>query len=172
MQEDRKKYGIWSGPPLRRLLEERAGAARTPTGVVNAVADRYLEMVRRSAPTLAVAEWAVALEALRRRPPAKETAVALARLWDGIEDDLDAAIRAAGRHPADTGSSAPPPDLSGVDGAGLAAKLRRLSYPETVAVVDVAERFWSRFDPADSLFALSHPVIAAALTVLGARVSP
>ncbi len=166
--EDKKKYGIYAGPPLRQLLDERAGGSHTPTAVVNTVADRYLEIVRRAVPALTRTEWALVLEALRRRQPARATAAALATLWDEIDDDLAAAIHAAGSRSGGAGA----PEPTRATAASLTTRLRRLSYPETVAVADVAERFWRRFDPAHSLFILPDAAFTDALAALDARRSP
>lgn len=45
MIKEKKRYSIYAGPPLDRLIQERAGDFRQPTAVVNTVADRYLELV-------------------------------------------------------------------------------------------------------------------------------
>jgi hypothetical protein len=143
---NKKKYGIYAGPPLRRLIAERRHDQRTPTGVVNTVADRYREIVQRSVPALTLAEWAWVLAALRHHPTGDD-ALALATLWS----DLAATPHAAGGR-----------DGQALDAPALLAKLRQLSYAETVALVDVAERYWIGF-------AASTP-LQEALPALGVRI--
>lgn len=150
------KFGIHAGPPLRRLIDERAGGPRSVSGVVNAAADRYLEMVRRAAPAWDAARWAWAL-ALLRAPDALGRASPLDRLWDDVSAERWENARAAAR--ALAGGAA-----DGVERPAFTAALQRLSYVETVALVDVAERFWPRRDPAIPL--------RDALAALGVEVEP
>ncbi|MCP5458759.1 MAG: hypothetical protein H6971_03890 [Gammaproteobacteria bacterium] len=144
-EEKKKKYGIYAGPPLLRLIQERTHAQCSPTRVVNTVADRYQEIVQRSRPLLTLAEWAWIIAALHHRPT-DDGAPALAGLWADIQDTLE-----------ETGESA-------VDVPTLVGKLRNLSYPETVAVVDVVERFRPY---------QSQPIpLQDALAALGVRIAP
>lgn len=156
-KKESTKYGIHAGPPLRRLIDERAGGSRSVSGVVNAVADRYLELVRRAAPAWGAAQWAWAL-ALLDPPDAIGRAPLLDRLWDDVtagrwENARETARALAGAEAADA-----------VGRPAFTAALRRLSYVETVALVDAAERFWLRRDPAVPL--------DEALAALGVEVEP
>ena len=145
MSDDKKKYGIHAGPPLRRLIEERAGPDCTPTRVVNATAARYLALLDRAAPRLSSAEWGRVIAALDRHDLRSDAGVALlAALWH------DRAVARA---------------LAGApDDGALLAKLQSLSDPETLAVVEIVERYRSRFDP-------NRP-LAEALAQLGVEIAP
>ena len=143
LSDDKKKYGIHAGPPLRRLIEERTGPDCTPTRVVNATAARYLALLDRAAPRLSLAEWGRVIAALHRRDLWSD-APALAGLWH------DRAVARA---------------LAGApDGGTLLAKLQEMNYAETLAVVEIVERYWSRFDP-------NRP-LAEALAQLGVEITP
>lgn len=139
-----KKISIYLGAPLERLLAERQSDVQQPTTVVNAVADRYLQVVRRSLPALTSNEWMLVFDALNGLIT-WDSADRLAAIYANISD----VIRVDG---LDRKWS--------VDGPALVQKLRALSYGETIALVDVAERFWARFG--------NQPVeIAGALQQLG-----
>lgn len=143
MSDDKKKYGIHAGPPLRRLIEERVGPDCTPTRAVNATAARYLALLDRAAPRLSLTEWGRVIAALDRHD-LRSDAPALAALWRD-----HAVVRA----------------LSGAsDGGALLAKLQEMNCAETLAVVEIVERYRSRFDP-------SRP-LAEALAQLGVEVVP
>jgi hypothetical protein len=142
LSDDKKKYGIHAGPPLRRLIEERAGPDCTPTRVVNATAARYLALLDRAAPRLSLAEWGRVIAALNRCDLWSD-APALAGLWH------DRAVARA---------------LAGApDGGTLLAKLQEMNYAETLAVVEIVERYRSRFDP-------NRP-LAEALAQLGVEIA-
>ena len=145
MSDDKKKYGIHAGPPLRRLIEERAGPDCTPTRVVNATAARYLALLDRAAPRLSSAEWGRVIAALDRHDLRSDAGVALlAALWHD-------------RQVARTLAGAP-------DGGALLAKLQAMNDAETLAVVEIVERYRSRFDP-------NRP-LAEALAQLGVEIAP
>ncbi len=145
MSDDKKKYGIHAGPPLRRLIEERAGPDCTPTRVVNATAARYLALLDRVAPRLSSAEWGRVIAALDRHDLRSDAGVALlAALWHD-------------RQVARTLAGAP-------DGGALLAKLQAMNDAETLAVVEIVERYRSRFDP-------NRP-LAEALAQLGVEIAP
>lgn len=146
MNDKKKRYSIYAGPPLDRLIQERTGDFRPPTAVVNTVADRYLELVERHRPALTVAEWALVFDALNGTIT-----------WDSAEGLAATGSRIA--HAIDRDGLA---EKWGVDGPALLATLRGLSYAETVALVDVAERFWARFGN-------TAVEIEAALAALGVR---
>ena len=143
LSDDKKKYGIHAGPPLRRLIEERAGPDCTPTRVVNATAARYLALLDRAAPRLSLTEWGRVIAALDRHD-LRSDAAALMELWRD---------RQVARALAD----AP-------DGGALLAKLQGMSDAATLAVVEIVERYRSRFDP-------DRP-LAEALARLGVEVVP
>lgn len=143
MSDDKKKYGIHAGPPLRRLIEERVGPDCTPTRVVNATAARYLALLDRAAPRLSLAEWGRVIAALDRHD-LRSDASALAALWH------DRAV-------ARTLASVP-------DDGTLLAKLQAMHYAETLAVVEIVERYRSRFDP-------NRP-LAEALAQLDVEIAP
>ncbi|MEE4378005.1 MAG: hypothetical protein V2J55_10925 [Candidatus Competibacteraceae bacterium] len=142
----KKKFGIYAAPPLLRLIEERANDQRSPTRLVNIVADRYLGIVRHSVPVLSVAEWSETLVALRQYLTTEDVPN-LATLWDDVEDTLWNAKIA---------------DEQTGDVSQLANKLRQLRFSETVALVDVAERFWQRYSATSD--------ITEALEALGVEV--
>lgn len=121
-----KRLSIYAGDPIDRLLEERASDAHPATTVVNAVADRYLQVIRRCRPTLSRQEWLLVCDSLNSTIT-WDNAELLAATWAGIEDSIKLDGLA---------------DKWGVDGPGLVARLQALSYPETVAMVDTVERFW------------------------------
>lgn len=123
-----KRLSIYAGDPLERLVADRASDARPTTTVVNAVADRYLEIVRRCLPQLSRAEWLLCCDSLNGTITT-DRAELLAVMWAGIADSIHLDNLADKWH---------------VDGAALVARLRALSYPETVALVDTVERFWER----------------------------
>lgn len=143
MNDKKNKYGIHAGPPLRRLIDERAGPDCTPTRVVNATAARYLALLDRAAPRLSLAEWGRVIAAFDRHER-RDGAAALAGLWG----DRAVARRLAGE----------------ADGGALLAKLQAMSDAETLAVVEIIERYWSRFDP-------DRP-LAEALAGLGVALAP
>ena len=143
LNDDKKKYGIHAGPPLRRLIEERAGPDCTPTRAVNATAARYLALLDRAAPRLSLTEWGRVIAALDRHD-LRSDAPALLALWR----DRQVARALAG---------AP-------DGGALLARLQGLSDAATLAVVEIVERYRSRSDP-------DRP-LAEALARLGVEVAP
>ncbi|NJN48041.1 MAG: hypothetical protein HC808_17945 [Candidatus Competibacteraceae bacterium] len=142
----KKKFGIYAAPPLLRLIEERTNDQRSPTRLVNTVADRYLGIVQHSVPVLSVTEWSETLVALRQRLTTEDVPN-LATLWDDVEDTLWNAKIA---------------DEQTGDVSQLANKLRQLRFSETVALVDVAERFWQRYSATSD--------ITEALEALGVEV--
>lgn len=143
MSDDKKKYGIHAGPPLRRLIEERVGPDCTPTRVVNMTAARYLALLDHVAPRLSLAEWGWVIAALNQ-PALWSDAATLAALWRD---------RTVTRALAD----AP-------DGGTLLAKLQAMTCAETLAVVEIVERYVAHFDP-------NRP-LAEALAQLGVEIAP
>ncbi|MEI2780072.1 MAG: hypothetical protein V9H25_01965 [Candidatus Competibacter sp.] len=144
MSDDKKKYGIHAGPPLRRLIEERAGPDCTPTRVVNATAARYLALLDRAAPRLSLTEWGRVIAALDRHD---------------LRSDAPALMAAVAR---------PGRCLARWRARRTAARCspssRAMSDAATLAVVEIVERHRSRFDP-------DRP-LAEALARLGVEVAP
>ena len=139
-----KKLSLYVGAPLERLLAERQSDMQQPTTLLNAIADRYLQIIWRNIPDLTAAEWSLVFDALNGIVT-WDSAQMLASLYAHVED----AIR------RDRLS-----EKWRVDGPALIQKLRTLSYCEAVTLADVAERFWARFG--------DQPVaIAEALQQLG-----
>jgi hypothetical protein len=129
-----KKRGIYFGEALQRLVDERADAAgglRSASGVVNAVADRYLEIVRRSCPVLSVPEWSLIFDSLNGVWAQDSAALYVGALAHGISDSI-ALDRLDQKW--------------GVDGAALLRALNDCTFCQLVAVVDAAERFWAASD--------------------------
>lgn len=127
-----RKKSIWVGEALERVfagrLDEEGIGANTST-IINYVADRYLEMVRRSMPALSQNEWMLIFDSLNG-VMLSDSAQSIAGLWGGIDDSIQ---------------------LDGldkkwdVDGPALVERLRSLSYPAQVAIADTAERYWVKF---------------------------
>lgn len=127
---DRKpRYSIYVGPPLQRLVEERADEGHPPTAVVNVAADRYLSTLKRHQPQLAATEWMLVFDA-QNGVVQDRAAESLTGLWANVEH----AMRSEGLA-----------EKWAVDGRALIEKLKALDYAGTVALADAAERFWRRF---------------------------
>jgi len=126
-----RRINLYIGPRLAQLLEERAGRGRSTSGVVNAVADRYLETVRRYTPRLAVNEWLAIFDALNGVWAGDNAAMAVQSLPYGVSDFLTLEGAA---------------EKWEVDGPELVEKLEALDWCQRLAVIDAAERFWARQD--------------------------
>lgn len=129
------KRGVWFGPQLQRLVDERAdrdAGMRSASGVINAVADRYLEIVRRSLPVLSVGEWCLIFDSLNGVWHQDHAALYVGALTHGITDSI-ALDRLDQKWE--------------VDGAALLRTLEQCSFCGRVAIVDAAERFWTTPDP-------------------------
>jgi hypothetical protein len=134
-----RKKSIWVGEALERALAERVEegrAMRSTSGVINSIADRYGEVVRRSMPSLSQNEWMLIFDSLNG-VILSDSAQSVAGLWGGIEDS----IRLDGLD-----------EKWQVNGPALVDRLRALSYPEQVAIADTAERFWAQFGNKDVQF--------------------
>ncbi len=130
-----KRINLYIGPRLAQLIEERVGDGRSTSSVVNAVADRYLETVRRHTPRLAVNEWLAVFDALNGVWAGDNAALAIQSLPYGVSDHLTLEGAA---------------EKWDVDGPALVKKLEALDWCQRLAVIDAAERFWARSDwPAD-----------------------
>lgn len=143
---DEKKRGVWFGPDLQKLVDERSdreGGMRSASGVINAVADRYLAIIRRSTPTLSTGEWCLIFDALNGVWDQDNAALYVGALAHGIHDHIDL-------NQADKKWD--------VDRAALMQKLGAYSFCQLTAIVDAAERFWVAPDrPGDNW----RPSIAA-----------
>lgn len=133
------KRSIYCSDPIERLLEQRAedhSGFRSVSGVLNACADRYLEIVRRSMPTLRVEEWALIFDSMNGVWMQDQAGMLGGALGLGIRDSisLDGLDK---KHE--------------VDGDALLAKLDALTYCQQVAVVDAAERFWAAPNEGETL---------------------
>jgi hypothetical protein len=124
-----KKLTIYIGEPLERLLAERQSETLQPTTLINVVADRYREIIRRNLPDLTLEEWSLVIDAMNG-VITWDSAAMLGYAWAGIEDAIALDGLAA---------------KWDVDGPVLIQKLHDLLYVESVALVDVVERFWSHF---------------------------
>jgi len=121
-----KRISIYLGESLRRLLDG-IDNLRSTSGTLSDVADRYMEICRRSRPGLSEAEWSCVVDALNGCWMGDASTVAVA--WAEVADHIN--LNGAD-HAWD------------IDGPALITKLQSLDYAGLVAVVDVAERFWSR----------------------------
>lgn len=129
-----RRLSLYVGPPLRALLDERGGESEAHgspagggvSGIVNTVADRYRECLRRSVPVLTEAEWMAVADALNGVWLAGD-ASHLAVVWAEIED-TDRLNGLGAKW--------------GIDALALARRLRELPYAGLLAVVDVVERLW------------------------------
>jgi hypothetical protein len=125
MSPSRKK-SIWMGEPLERLIASRRRTQDDEvnvSGAINTAVDRYLEILRRSMPTLPLGEWCALFDALN--------GCWMLESWSP---------RYAFADVADT------PGLGQkwqIDQDALVARLQACDYATCVAVVDAAERFWA-----------------------------
>lgn len=127
---DEKKRGVWFGPAVQKLVDERsdrAGGKRSASGVINAVADRYLEIIRRSTPVLSTGEWCLIFDGLNGVWAQDHAALYVGALAHGIHDHI--ALNQADKKWQ-------------VDGPMLMQKLGTYSFCQLTAIVDAAERFW------------------------------
>lgn len=127
---DEKKRGVWFGPDLQRLVDERSdreGGMRSASGVINAVADRYLEIIRRSTPVLSTGEWCLIFDALNGVWAQDHASLYVGALAHGVHDHI---------HLNDADKKWE------VDGGALLQKLGTYSFCQLTAIVDAAERFW------------------------------
>jgi hypothetical protein len=147
-----RKKSIWVGEALERALAERVEerATGSTSSIINCIADRYCETVRRSTPDLTQDEWMLIFDSLNG-VVLTDSAQSVAGLWGGIEDSIE---------------------LDGldekwsVDGQALVEKLRALDYPQQVAIADTAERYWAKFGTGTG--AVDH---GEALKELGVKVA-
>lgn len=121
---------IYFGPTAEEFLAARTRGGEGSTGDRSAVVcralDRYAEVVRRSTPALSPAEWKLVVDSLNGvlHEPASLITAAAAGIADSIQLDGLA-------------------EKWEVDGPAFVKRLRALAYPQLVALVDVAERYWA-----------------------------
>lgn len=120
-----KQISIYIGPPLEAALA--TGGGRNRSHRINQIADRYLEILRRtSLPEFSEAEWNLLRDALNG--VLHEPAANVRGVWMGVQDAIE---------------------LDGldakwdVDGAALIKKLRDLSYTHEVALAEAIEEWWA-----------------------------
>lgn len=100
------------------------------SGSINRIADRYYEVMRRSRIDLTPGELDAVRDALNgwlAEPAATISGGPALEVEDALDDGL------AERH--------------GIDGRALVAKLRALTYPQEVALVDAVEQYWRTVAP-------------------------
>lgn len=133
-----RRLALYVGPPLRELLDARGGEGNDQhvlsgagvSGIINTVADRYTEILRRSVPTLSEREWMACADALHG-VWLTDAGAYLAAVWIEIKDGDR--LSGLGRK-------------WGIDAHALAMRLREAPYAELVALVDLVERLWLRTD--------------------------
>jgi hypothetical protein len=133
MKETRveKKRSVYEGPAMKRLLQERPAETagfRSVSAQIDAVIDRYLEIVRRAMPVFSPEEWAVVFEGLRDAKTSESAGSIAGHVVVGVPDIAEV-------HGLDK--------IYGIDLRALERKLRALNFAQTVAIADAAERFWS-----------------------------
>ena len=125
-----RKKSIWIGPPLQRLIASRrshADDAVNVSGAINTAIERYLEIMRRHMPPFTCAEWCAIFDALN--------GTWLTDAWSPtyiFAEVYDSPGLAQKWH---------------IEQAALVHRLQTLSYAESVAVADAAERFWAANSP-------------------------
>ena len=132
-----KRTSIYLGADLARCLDDRVKPgkdSRSTSGMLNAVADRYTAIVRRSMPTLPITEWCLLVDSLRGVCKHNQSGPCIAGIIFSVsdaiaQDALDARWN--------------------VDGPTLLTKLSDMSFCQLLAIVDSAERFWLYGDRED-----------------------
>jgi hypothetical protein len=123
MSKDR--ISIYVGPGLRALLDTR-GSADSVSGVINACADRYGEIVKRNIPVLPRPVWMALMDVLNGyigQPASVAVQGIPATFSDGIA--LDGLDKKWGL----------PPDAS--------AQVAGLTFEQKMAILEISERFWA-----------------------------
>lgn len=134
-----EKLSIYAGEPMARVL---VGHDENRSGRINTVCDRYLSIVAEHGPTLRLAEWCAACDALNGAWMSDEASIRF--MWAEIAD-----CEGLG-------------DKWGIDQPALTERIRELPLAAKVAMMEVVERFWGRTD-------LST---ADALALAGAKIQP
>jgi hypothetical protein len=121
-----KKSGVYIGPELEAAIGP-VDDSITVSARINAIGDRYAEIMRRAQieKRFSEPEWNLLRDSLNG--VYKQPASQIARLWHGIEDSIELDGLA---------------DKWEVNGEALLAKLRGLSFVEEVAAVESVERWW------------------------------
>lgn len=130
----KKRQNVYFGEALAKFISERVGEGTKPSvsGVLDAAAERYQEMLRRYTPeTLGAHEWLCVWEALQGLAKSGKVTIPPQALPSAIEDVLEQSDIA---------------DKWGIFIAALVEKLRALDWCQRLAVIDAAERFWVRGD--------------------------
>jgi len=127
----KNRITIYVGPALSGLIDEKAGDGGSVSGVLNAVADRYDEVVKRALKKLefTVDEWLLIFDAMNG-VMTTDTAQSIAWQHAGVID-------AAG----EDGLA----EKYGVDTSVLKEKFARMDFCGHLAMTDTSERFWVRF---------------------------
>jgi hypothetical protein len=119
----RARLTIHVGPPLRGALD------RHPTDdaatVVNRLAERYHEILRRSVPQLAEAEWLALADALNGVLLESHS---IGLLWAEVEEADREGILSR---------------KWGIDARDLSRRLRDLPYASLAAIAEIVERLWA-----------------------------
>lgn len=115
--------------PLDRLLSERVdNDMRTPTHVINVAVDRYLRALAAAMPAFGETEWLVIFDALNG-----------SIYWDTAD-----AVDSLGSDIADAMIDGGLAEKWGAK-PELGQRIAAMSYIEKAAIIDTAERFWSRY---------------------------
>ena len=99
------------------------------TARITQICDRYAEIMRRSLPRLSATELEAVQAAMVSRQPTNASAVR-GMIWLAVEDALIDGL--AEKHE--------------IDGPALVGKLKALTYPEDVALLEVVEAHWTRVE--------------------------
>ena len=122
-----KKTGLYIGPELHDLLAAHTEAGRSISSTINSIADRYQETIRRSMPKLTLGEWCLIFDSLngyQSRPAVNAVGGITLNVLDSVElDHLD--------------------EKWDVDGHALVKKLRAMSWPQLLSILDASERWWA-----------------------------
>ena len=118
-----KRATIYISDPAEAVL---GGRHDSLSGRINSIIIRYGEMTRRHSPALTRGEWAAIFDTLNGTWLAAEVGeIDPARyLWAEIADNPGVG------------------EKWGVDQSALVSTLRALSYAESIAVAEAAQRFW------------------------------
>lgn len=130
------RTSIYISDPLRELLAEHgivpgdteSEGLRSTSATLAAVADRYRQTCRQHMPLLTVPEWCLIFDTMNGCWMQENAALLPGQLF-GIADSIRL-------EQID--------EKWGVDAPALLEKLRTLDYAGWLALVDAAERWWSR----------------------------
>ncbi|HZT90317.1 MAG TPA: hypothetical protein VFA12_20420 [Stellaceae bacterium] len=140
-----KRIRIVAGAPLKAALRATAGE-EYPTGRVNSIAERYLDIVEEARPAFARAEWCAVCDANNGAGSFDELEIAGAPEWMVLAANV-----------ADT------PGLGAkwdIDQRDLVRRLDGLPRAGKIAVLETAQRFWALTElPTEEALdlATSHP---------------